>query len=325
MAHRLALGLLALAVLGVLALPLAAAPAEQGKGLTPLRLVVFSVAPALAAAGDQGYLEAEGLALTVDTVNNSSEQMQGFTAGRWDVVHTLFDNLLAYADRAGVQSVAFAVTDVRDLSLYVLPEIASYDDLRGRPVAVDAVDTAVALVLRRLLLTHGLDATRGDYELVPAGGQQLRLQSLLRGETAAAMMGPPDSTTAAEAGLRRLGHHSEIIPDYPGLTLAARDTWLADAANRDAAVRLLRAWRRGAAWVADPANREAAIARALERSGGSREGAMAQLDAVATDLALSPTGLAAVRDLRVELGLTPPPGPVVERFYDLSLVEQAGR
>jgi ABC-type nitrate/sulfonate/bicarbonate transport system substrate-binding protein len=325
MAHRLALVVLALGLLGLPALPLAAAPAEQGKGTVPLRLVVFTVAPALAVARDRGYLEAEGLAVTVDTIGNSTEQMQGFTAGRWDVVHTLFDNLLAYAERTGVQAVAFAVTDVRDLSLYALPEIASYDDLRGRPVAVDAVDTAVALVLRRLLLAHGLDAARGDYELVAVGGQPLRLQSLLRGETAAAMLGPPDSAVAAQAGLRRLGHHREIIPDYPGLTLAARDTWLADGANRDAAVRLLRAWQRGAAWLAAPANREAALAGALERSGGSREGAIAQLDAVATDLRLSPAGLAAVRDLRVELGLTPPPGPVVERFYDLSLAEEARR
>jgi ABC-type nitrate/sulfonate/bicarbonate transport system substrate-binding protein len=194
---RLAVAVLVLVLLGMPRLPPLAAPAEQGKSALPLRLVVFTVAPALAAARDQGYLEAEGLAVSIDTMNNSTDQMQGFAAGRWDVVHTLFDNLLAYADRAGVQSVAFAVTDVRDLSLYALPEIASYDDLRGRPVAVDAVDTAVALVLRRLLLAHGLDAARGDYELVPAGGQPLRLQSLLRGETAAAMLGPPDSTVAA--------------------------------------------------------------------------------------------------------------------------------
>ncbi|HZR98425.1 MAG TPA: ABC transporter substrate-binding protein [Chloroflexota bacterium] len=322
---RVAMAVLAAMLLWMPGLPLAAAPAEQGKGALPLRLVVFTVAPALAAARDRGYLAAERLDVSIDTTNNSTDQMQGFAAGRWDVVHTLFDNLLAYADRAGVQSVAFAVTDIRDLSLYAQPEITSYGDLRGRPVAVDAPDTAVALVLRRLLLAHGLDVARGDYELVPAGGQQLRLQALLRGEAAAAMLGPPDSTTAARAGLRRLGHHSEVIPDYPGLTLAARDTWLADPGHRDAVVRLLRAWQRGAAWVTDPANREAAIAQALERSGGSREGALAQLDAVATDLALSPAGLAAVRDLRVELGLTPPPGPVVERFYDLSLVEQARR
>src|SRR5438105_467370 len=52
---------LALGLLSLPPLPLAAAPAEQGKGLTPLRLVVFTVAPALVAARDRGYLEAEGL------------------------------------------------------------------------------------------------------------------------------------------------------------------------------------------------------------------------------------------------------------------------
>src|SRR5215204_4177706 len=70
----------------------------------PLRLIAFSVVPPLAAAQELGFLADEGLVVTVDTTSSSAEQMQGFAAGRWDVAHTLFDNLLAAAGRDGVQA-----------------------------------------------------------------------------------------------------------------------------------------------------------------------------------------------------------------------------
>src|SRR5438105_3997925 len=74
------------------------------------------------------------------------------------------------------------------LPIYVRPEIRDWEDLRGRPLAVDAVDTAYALVLRRVLLEHGLDLERGDYTLVPAGQTQPRLDSMQRGETFAGVI-----------------------------------------------------------------------------------------------------------------------------------------
>jgi len=288
-----------------------------------VRLIAFIVFPPLAAAQELGYLAEEGLDLSVEITPSSTELMEGIARGRWDVALSLFDNLLACTMRYGVQMVAFAVTDIRNLSFYARPEIADYAALRGRRIAADAVDTAVALVLRKLLLAHGLDYARGDYELEAVGGQPQRLESMLRGETYAAMLGPPESAAAAAAGFRRLGHHSEVLPDYPGSTIAARASWLAEPANRDAVVRLLRAWQRGAAWATEPANREAAIALVQRAQQASREGAIALLDAVATDIRPNPAGFAGVRDLRVELGLIPPPGPDVEPYYDLSLVREA--
>src|SRR4051794_15395255 len=183
MIRRLSATVLAAGLLLLAPALLGAAPPAQIKGLIPLRMMVFSPAPALVAASEQGYLAAEGLDLTIGTTNSSAEQMQVFAAGQWDVVSTLFDNLLAAATREGVQAVAFAVVDIRDLSLFVRPEITGYEDLSGRRVGVDAPDTANALVLRRLLLAHGLDPVRGDYELVAIGGQGLRLDSVRRGDT----------------------------------------------------------------------------------------------------------------------------------------------
>src|SRR5829696_7976328 len=139
------------AAFGALApLLIAMSPAEQ-KGPIPLRVITFIPYPALVAADERGYFAAENLAVSWEITPSSTVQMQGLTGGRWDIGITAFDNLLASRVREGVQSVAYGVIDRIDLPLMVRPEIESYADLRGRPLAADAVDTAFALVLRRLL------------------------------------------------------------------------------------------------------------------------------------------------------------------------------
>ena len=302
-----------------------AVPRRQGEGPTALRVITFVRYPALEVGAALGYFDAEKLAVSVELTPSSLTQMQGLTAGRWDVAITAFDNLLVSATREGVRSVAFGVADRADLPLFVRPEIAGYEDLRGRPVAADAVDTAFALVLRRLLLAHGLDFARGDYALVGVGGNPQRVESMRRGESFAAILTPPYDAAAREAGLRQLGHHREVLPDYPGQMMAATAAWLGLPANRATAVRFLRAWRRAAIWATDPANRAAAIALLTRRQGISPAAAAVLLDGAIADVALDRAGLASVRDVRVELGLLAAPGPPLERYYDASLDEQARR
>jgi ABC-type nitrate/sulfonate/bicarbonate transport system substrate-binding protein len=290
-----------------------------------LRIITFVRYPALEVAEARGFFEDENLAVSVDVTPSSVAQMQGLTAGRWDIAITNFDNLLVSATREGVPSVAFGVADRADLPFFVRPEIGGWEDLRGRPIAADAVDTAFALVLRRLLLAHGLDLAHGDYSLLAVGANAERVASMHRGETVAAILTPPFDAAAREAGLWQLGHHREVLPDYPGQMLAATATWLGSPANRDAAVRFLRAWRRAAAWSRRRANRSAATSLLTQRQGISPTAAGALLDGVVVDLAVDPAGLASVRDVRHVLGLMTPPGPQLDAFFDPRVVQAARR
>ncbi len=301
-----------------------AAPGEAARPTT-LRVITFVRYPALEVGAALGFFDAENLAVSVELTPSSLIQMQGLSAGTWDLAITSFDNLLVSATREGVSSIAFGVADRADLPFFVRPEIAGYGDLRGRPIAADAVDTAFALVLRRLLLAHGLDLARGDYSLVAVGANAQRLQSLLRGDTVAAILAPPWDAEAREAGLRQLGHHGEVLPDYPGQMLAATAAWLGIGVNRAAAVRFLRAWRRAATWTVAPANRDAAIALLTSRQEISPAAAAILLDGVIRDIAVDPAGPASVLDVRLALGLMMPPGPPLDRYYDTSLDEQARR
>ena len=135
-----------------------------------LLINVFNADAALIVARARGLFAANDLDIEVFVTPNSTDQMRGLGKGSWQIVSTAFDNVLGWSGREGAEIVAVAqVAQGITLPVYVRPEIKSWDDLRGKPLAVDAVDTAYALVLRRILLAHGLEMERGDYHLVALG------------------------------------------------------------------------------------------------------------------------------------------------------------
>src|SRR5262245_31975323 len=178
---------------------------------------VFNEDVALIVARARGLFAANDLEVGVMVTANSTDQMRGLGRESWQIVSTAFDNVLGWSAREGVKVVAIAqVSQGMVLPVYVRPEIKSWSDLRGKKLAVDAVDTAYALVLRRIILEHGLDFDRGDYQLVPLGTTGARLESMTRGETFAGILNPPWDKKSEAEGHNRFADHREILPDYPG-------------------------------------------------------------------------------------------------------------
>jgi ABC-type nitrate/sulfonate/bicarbonate transport system substrate-binding protein len=282
------------------------------------------VAPAADSVTDvarlRGFFAAEDLDVSVFVTTSSTDQMRGLSDGTYDVTFTAFDNVLTWSGRAGAEIVAVARSnDGPSLPVYVRPEIRAWDDLRGRPLATDAVDTAFALVLRRILLAHDLDLDRGDYSLVAIGNPGLRLASMERGETFAAILNPPTDAQAAAVGMVRFADYRDVLPEYPGNVAAVSRAWAAD--HRDELARFLRAWLAAARWV--HTDRAAAVELLAADQGISPAAAAARLAPVPLDLALDPAGLQSVLDLRARFGLTPPLGPEVARYYTLEFLPAA--
>jgi len=147
-----------------------------------VRLNVFRIDAATAAARAQGFFANEALTVEVTATASSTEQMRGLSLGKFHLASGGFDNVLAWCGREGAEIVAVAqISDRAVFRVIVRPEIKSWSDLKGKKLAADAVDTAFALVLRRILLAHGLDLNRGDYELVAVGSTNARLDSMLKG------------------------------------------------------------------------------------------------------------------------------------------------
>jgi ABC-type nitrate/sulfonate/bicarbonate transport system substrate-binding protein len=290
--------------------------------LRTLKLISFGRNTAITAATIHGLFEREGLAVETTETPNSTFQMRGLGKGEFDLASTAFDNVLAWSGREGTEFVAVAhAAESIILPMCVRPEIKSWEDLRGRPLAVDAVDTAYALVLRRMLREHGLEMERADYTLVPAGATGYRFESMEKGETFAAILNPPWNRRAAEAGMPGFGDHRDVLPDYPGGTFAVSPTWAAE--NRDALLGFLRALAGALKWVHHPETQELAAARIAAENGTTPEEAITAFARLPKELALNVDGLQVVLDLRVQFDLTPPMGPDIASYYDTSYAEAA--
>lgn len=285
-----------------------------------LRLISFGVDAGTVAARTHGAFARHDVALEPTDTPNSTVQMRGLGQGEYDVASTAFDNVLAWSGRDGGPEIVAVLQPSAgiNLPLYVRPEIKEWDDLRGKPLAVDAVDTAFALVLRRILLSHGLDLERGDYELVAVGGTPLRLESMERGETFAGIMSTDLEARAQAAGLVRLDDQRQVLPDYPGGVFAVTRPWAQQ--HRDELARFLHAWLAADRWV--HANRSAAIELVSASQGTTQEAATRAVDELSPDGALNVPGLQSVLGLRTQFGYPLPMGDDVARFYDASYYQQ---
>lgn len=290
--------------------------------LRKLGLIEFVAGPVVTGGVLHGSFNRQGLTVDSEQTQSSTEQMKGLCAGKWHIASTAFDNVLAWSGRDGHDIVAIApASQGVNLPVCVRPEIRSWDDLRGKPLAVDAVDTAYALVLRRILQAHGLELDHGDYRLVPAGAPLHRFESMAKGETFAAILNPPWDQRAVESGMKQFGDHREVLPDYPGSVYAVTRNFA--EANRESVKGFLGGLIDATNWLLDPATSDVAV-RELSTSGGTAEKLVrAGLARVPRDLNLNMDGMRVVLDLRVRFGMTPGRGSDLATYIDASFAREA--
>ena len=309
-------------VIGLSLVLLTSVANAQQKELRKIRLNVFRTDAATVAAKSNGYFAGEGFDVDVTATPNSTDQMRGLSQGKFDIVSTAFDNVLAWSGKEDAEIVAIAqISDKTVLPVFVRPEIQDWSDLKGKKLAADAVDTAFALVLRRVLLAHGLDMTKGDYELVALGATGARLESMTKGDTYAGVLTPPFDTKALSAGMRRIGDSKEVLPGYPNTVLAVSRDWAQK--NRDTVVAYLRAWLKGMAWVKDPANRDAAIKLIGAELKLNPNQAQESVEELSTTGTLNLLGLQIVLDLRNQFAFKLPKGDKLPVYYDAAYVNAA--
>src|SRR4051812_2284525 len=179
--------------------------------LTIIDMIVFGGASNLPIwmAQDAGLFAREGLEIRLASTKGSIPQMQNMMAGKYQLAATSIDNVMAYTEGQGdiplenFDLVAFAGVHSGLNSVVVRPEIAGYQDIKGKTVAVDALGTGYAFLLFRILADHGLALGR-DYRAISVGGGPERLDALQKGEAVAAVMAAPSNLEARHQGYRIL-------------------------------------------------------------------------------------------------------------------------
>ncbi|HWP14484.1 MAG TPA: PhnD/SsuA/transferrin family substrate-binding protein [Xanthobacteraceae bacterium] len=246
----------------------------------------------------------------------------GLAEGRYQIAHSGVDNAFALKDKANVDIAVVFGGDDSFNRLIVQPEINSLADIKGKTVAVDAVNTAYAFQLYEMLRQKGIN--KGDYEVKSVGTTGARLEALTKDKTyAAAIMNPPFSIRAEKAGLKALGTVADALGAYQGTAAFVLRGW--GAANADALVKYAQAYIEGLRWMLDPANKTEAVALLVERLKLPQDVASQAFDATLKgfqpDGALDMAGVRNVLKLRAQFEGGTPADP--GKYIDLSYYEKA--
>lgn len=294
-----------------------------------LKVIVFPGLSNLAqfAAELQGFYKKRNLAVELINTPNSDELRKGLAEGRYDIAHGGVDNAVAQVENDKTDLFIFMGGNSGLNSLFVQPEIKSYEQLRGTTMAVDAPNTAFALLLYKMLDVKGIK--RSDYKVAPVGATHLRLAAMLKDKTySAAMLSPPGSIQAAKAGLKDLGSAVSVVGPYQSDGGWVLRSW--GKAHADTLTRYIQANVEGIRWALDPKNRAALTAVVAARLKLPAE-VVTELMKVAddqrgfaADARFDIEGFRNVLKLRADMlgtwGGTP---PAPDKYLDLSYYDRA--
>jgi ABC-type nitrate/sulfonate/bicarbonate transport system substrate-binding protein len=294
-----------------------------------LKVIVFPGMSNLAqfAAEAQGYYKKRNLAVELIFTPNSTELRRGLAAGRYDIAHGGVDNAVAQVENDKTDLFVFMGGNSGLNSLFVQPDITSYDQLRGKTMAVDSPNTAFALLLYKMLDVKGVK--RKEYEVKAVGATHLRLQAMLKDKTlAAGMLSPPGSIQAARAGLKDFGSAVSVVGPYQSDAGWVLRKW--GTANADTLTRYIQANIEGIRWALDPKNRAALTELVAKRLMQSPDVVTASLriaddqKGYATDARFDIEGFRNVLRLRAEmLGTWGGKPPAPDKYLDLSYYDRA--
>jgi ABC-type nitrate/sulfonate/bicarbonate transport system substrate-binding protein len=134
-----------------------AAMLNPAQAQTKLDIMVFQGVQNLPlfAAQTKGFFAKRGLEVEIKIAPSSDEMRDGLAEGRYQIVHGAVDNAVAMAEVAKKDIAVVNGGDNGFNELIVQPEIATYADLRGKAVVVDAINTAYAFQLYDMLAQNG--------------------------------------------------------------------------------------------------------------------------------------------------------------------------
>ncbi|MBM3527878.1 MAG: ABC transporter substrate-binding protein [Alphaproteobacteria bacterium] len=230
---------------------------------TRLTVMVFPGTQTLPlfAAQANGYFAKRGLDVQLVPAPNSEEQRRGLAEGRFEIVHGAADQCVALA-AAGTDAAIVAGGDNGFNRLFVQPDIARIEDLRGRTLVADVANTGWSFVLYDILRRHGL--RRGDYRIHEAGAPVRRFEAMRDSkDMAAAILNPPYAIHARRAGLKDMGAVADTVGAYLGTVPYVLRSWARE--KPDVLVSYLAATIAGLRWALDPSNASEATALYAER------------------------------------------------------------
>ncbi len=269
-----------------------------------------------------------GLDVEFEYTPGSNYLIEALKDGKFEIAHTAADDLVADVEAEAGHSDLFLFMGIFSglLSLVGSPENPDISSLQGKSLGVDARTSGFVFLLEKRLRSVGFGP--GDYVLLEAGGLEKRFRALLEGKFAATILSPPYVEEALEVGCHLLARPDELIPVYQATCGIARRSWAKK--NHDLLVRYILAYVEATRWCFDPKNRQVCLELLMEHNGIKLSSAEKTLDALLDpknglypNAELNLPGIAAVLELRAELGYLKRPIPQPDKYLDLSYYQTA--
>src|SRR5271154_1431849 len=173
----------------------------------------------------RGFFAKYGLTVEVEHTESSQSQRDGLAAGRFQIAQAALDNAVAMIEVAKRDVVIVSGGDSGMNEFFVQPGIASFADLKGKTIVVDAPDTAYALQAKKLLLRNGLKEG-SDYTVKQVGAVSFRYKAMISDKSnAGGILNLPFTVEAAAKGLTSLGRLVDLLgPRAPASGAGGRAT-----------------------------------------------------------------------------------------------------
>lgn len=227
----------------------AAAVGSVRYGYVSLTGVYFPIFAAL----EQGFFDEVGVEMVTSVSRGSAASVQQVLGGALDVVGTAIDTVAVAIDGgAGLVGVSGLLN--APWNLVAVPDVDDIFDLRGKTVGVTQVGSSLEVLLREMM--RGNDIGDDEYEVVGLGGTSERVAALQSGAIAAGLMAQPQDFELLMQGFTSVGYANDYL-DMQFVANFVSTAWAEQ--NREALVGMITAQGQGGQWLADEANRDAAL------------------------------------------------------------------
>jgi len=244
-------------MLSVAAMAGADSPAQAAEAM--IRVNTFPNAKALPVyvGITRGFFEKHGLTVEVEHTESSQSQRAGLAAGRFQIAQAALDNAVAMIEVAKRDVVIVSGGDSGMNEFFVQPGIASFADLKGKTIVVDAPDTAYALQAKKLLLRNGLKEG-SDYTVKQVGAVSFRYKAMISDKAnAGGILNLPFTVEAAAKGLVSLGRLVDLLGPYQAAGAFVMRPWARD--HGPELEKYLAGCVESLRWIRDTGNRSAAV------------------------------------------------------------------
>jgi ABC-type nitrate/sulfonate/bicarbonate transport system substrate-binding protein len=267
-----------------------------------------------------GFFAKEGLKVVFHEATYAPDHNRGMAEGRWDVSLSSADTMIARTTTDRVDYLLFMQAE-EGLSAYLIGrgDVRTIAELRGRLLAGDPGDSNLDLIRKKILHSHGIHENQYEVEII--GSSPKRLEAFLDNRVAAAMLTPPSSDRAIAEGGVLLASADNYVSHWPLTCGWALRRWLQD--HHKLTVRFIRAWVAATDWLLQPGNREECVVLISEKERLEHAAAERAYEKVVPKARINADAIRRVIELRIEMGVYPPPHEPPARFYDESFWREA--